>query len=69
MNHSGCLPEWTALVHVIISGLATLLTVWLAYRRKKADGERRKFYWQMRKKHGLETSKREKSRAERGEFL
>jgi hypothetical protein len=43
-------------LHVIIAlsnGLCLLLGVWLAHRRKKADGERRWFNRQMRYRLGL----------------
>jgi len=69
MTQSGCLPEWAALAHVILGGLTTLLTVWLSYRRKRADRERRKFYWQMRQKHGLSTTEPERRDAAQGKFL
>jgi len=35
------------------SGVNLLLGAWLAHRRKRADSERRRFYSQMRIKHGL----------------
>lgn len=54
---------------VIFTGLSSFLTIWLAHRRKEADRERRKFYWQMRKKHGLPVASEEQKSAENGEFL
>ena len=54
---------------VVFTGLSSFLTIWLAHRRKAADRERRKFYWQMRKKHGLPETSEEKAKAENGEFL
>lgn len=41
------------LVIAIFSGLSTLLTVFLAHRRSKADRERKWFYRQMRYRHGI----------------
>jgi hypothetical protein len=40
-------------VLAIFSGLNILLGAWLAHRRKLADKDRRRFYTQMRVKHGL----------------
>lgn len=54
---------------VVFTGLSSLLTIWLAHRRKKADRERRRFYWQMRKQHRLPVSEDDKARSEKGEFL
>lgn len=42
--------------HVIVatfSGLNLLVGAWLAHRRKLADKDRKRFYTQMRVKHGL----------------
>ena len=61
--------DWIGMAHVVLSGLAAFLTIWLAHRRKKADRERRKFYWQMRQKHGLQSDDRERTSARKGEFL
>jgi len=69
MDAGGCAATWLGVVHVALSGLAGLLTIWLAHRRKVADRERRKFYWQMRQKHGLPSSDGERAAASRGEFI
>jgi len=41
----------------VFGGLTSMLTVWLAHRRWKADRERKWFYRQMRLKHGLSDGK------------
>lgn len=69
MQLPGCGVNWLSLVHVVLSGLASLLTIWLAHRRKRADKERRKFYWQMRQKHGLHSDESEREAARQGRFL
>jgi len=49
---------WVAhLVMAVFGGLTSMLTVWLAHRRWKADRERKWFYRQMRLKHGLSDGK------------
>jgi len=69
MHMDGRSFDWIGMGHMVLSGLAAFLTIWLAHRRKKADRERRKFYWQMRQKHGLQSDDRERTSARKGEFL
>lgn len=57
------------LLIVTFSFLTSCLTLWLAHRRREADRDRKKFYWQMRRKHELPVSEAEKKRSERGDFL
>lgn len=69
MQMSPYMPAWLMLVHVLLSAATSMLTIWLAHRRREADRDRRKFYWQMRQKHGLTSDERERGRASKGEFL
>lgn len=48
--------DHVAVAHVIIaifSGVSSLLSVYLTYKLRVAQKERRRFYTQMRVKHGL----------------
>jgi len=61
--------SWMTLAHMILSTLGTLLSIYLAHRRRVADRERRRFYFQMRQKHGLHSNESERKAAARGDFL
>lgn len=53
---SGPCLDHIAVAHIIIavfSGTSTMLGVWLAHRRRRADRERKRFYTQMRVKHDM----------------
>jgi hypothetical protein len=56
---SGPYMDHVAIAHIIIavfSGVSSLLSVYLTYKLRVAQKERRRFYTQMRVKHGLAPS-------------
>jgi hypothetical protein len=69
MTQCGDLAETLHMVTAVFVVVNTLLGVWLARRRKTADSEREKFYWQMRQKHGLASSRHEQDAARKGKYL